>query len=179
MTHLIEDLRGGIVAVIRTDTPEAALEKATRAVERGACAVEVTWTVPDAVEVCRHLVQQQMTVGAGTLLRRRDAEDALSAGVTFLVAPVSPDFLVPLAREAGVLAIPAGATPSELYAAAQLGADLVKVFPAERLGGPAYVKDLIGPFPSLRLMCTGGVTLTSATDYLQAGAHCVGLSSLQ
>jgi 2-dehydro-3-deoxyphosphogluconate aldolase/(4S)-4-hydroxy-2-oxoglutarate aldolase len=72
--------------------------------------------------------------------------------------------------------MPAGATPSEHFAAVEQGADMVKVFPAARLGAPAFIKDLPGPFPHLRVMCTGGVTRESTQDFLAAGAYCVGLS---
>ncbi len=176
MASLLELMKGGMVGVIRTSSPEEALDTAVRAADSWACAVEVTWTVPQAAEVCRELVGRGLVVGAGTLLTKEDAQAAVDSGAQFLVAPVNPRFLLPFAAEAGVLAIPAGATPSELFTAVEQGADMVKVFPAARLGGPAFIKDLLGPFPNMRVMCTGGLTRESSRDYLVAGAYCVGLS---
>lgn len=178
MKATLDALRAGLVAVIRTDDPQTALKAGLRAAGEGACAVEVTWTTPDAHTVVRELVAQGVRCGAGTILDETDAAQAAEAGAEFLVAPVNPPFLVPFSLSAGLLPVPGAATPSEIWSASHSGAPMVKVFPAARLGGPAFLRDLLAPMPTLLLMCTGGITRDSADDYLRAGAYCVGLSRL-
>jgi 2-dehydro-3-deoxyphosphogluconate aldolase/(4S)-4-hydroxy-2-oxoglutarate aldolase len=142
----------------------------------GLTTIEVTFSVPDAADVIARLSgRPELVIGAGTVTTPAQAEAAIAAGARFLVSPVSPPWLVPLSHEAGVLAVPGCATPTEIWAALAAGAHVVKVFPAARLGGPAYLRDLTAPLPGLRVMPSGGITVSDVADYRQAGAWCVGL----
>lgn len=176
MNETLASLRGSTVAIIRCASASEALRTSEAALAQGFATIEVTWTTPDAAAVVRSLVDAGHTVGAGTVLLPHDADAAIEAGASFLVAPSNPPFLLGWCATAGILAVPGAATPNELHAALDGGAELVKLFPAARLGGPEYVRDLVAPFPQARLMCTGGVTPDSAADYLAAGAYCLGMS---
>ena len=144
----------------------------------GVRGIEITFTVPDAAASIRDAIAAlppDVVVGAGTVLTEAQASDALQAGAQFLVSPVCDQWLVKIGHEHGALVAIGGLTPTEIVAAAQAGADYVKVFPGESLGGPAYIKHLRGPLPDIPLMVTGGVTRENAAAYLAAGAQSVGL----
>ncbi len=172
-------LDGGIVAVVRSESPEP-LVKAVRALaEGGVTAIEITFTVPDAVGVIRAVkaaLGDAVVVGAGTVLDPETARAALLAGAEFLVGPTLNLDVIRLARRYAVPVMPGALTPTEILAAWEAGADVVKVFPAD-LGGPGYFKALRGPLPQVRLMPTGGVDLTTAEPFLRAGACCLGVGS--
>ncbi|GIU92975.1 MAG: 2-dehydro-3-deoxy-phosphogluconate aldolase [Acidimicrobiia bacterium] len=159
-----------VVAVIRArQVPDPAGLAGTLA-SAGIRTVEFTFTIPDAAEVIRAATASGAVVGAGTVLTRQQADQALGAGARFLV---SPTLLPGLSQIAGdVPVILGGFTPTEIHSAVEAGAAAVKLFPA-RIGGPAYLRDLAGPFPDLRLIPSGGVTEANAADYLAAGAMAV------
>lgn len=167
-----------LVAVIRADRPEDALFAARAMAEAGVRGIEITFTVPDAAASIREAIAalpQHVLVGAGTVLTEAQAADALRAGARFLVSPIYDPALVAIGHAQGVPVAIGGLTPTEIVAASRAGADYVKVFPGESLGGPAYIKHLRGPLPDIPLMVTGGVTRANAAAYLAAGAQSVGL----
>lgn len=170
-------LNGGIIAVVRANSGDQ-LADAVRALEEGGVfAVEITFTVPDAPGVIRELrrsVSPNVILGAGTVLDSESARAALLAGAEFLVSPTVNLDVIRMARRYGVPNMPGAFTPTEILAAWEAGADVVKVFPSD-VGGPNYFKALRGPLPHVRLMPTGGVDLKTAGDFLAAGAACLGV----
>lgn len=169
-----------IVGVLRAESAAAALALARPAIRAGLRAIEVTFTVPEASRVIGELARSYPDVisGAGTVLTAEQATTAIEAGAAFLVSPHHVAEVHAVARSSGVPYVPGGLTPSEVYNASQVVAGMVKVFPIARLGGSSYVRDLLGPYPALDLMVTGGVSLADAADYLAAGAKVVGIGSL-
>jgi 2-dehydro-3-deoxyphosphogluconate aldolase/(4S)-4-hydroxy-2-oxoglutarate aldolase len=172
-------LASGVVAVIRMKDPER-LSKVVIAIrEGGVKCIEITMTVPGAVEVIAALVKTappDVIVGAGTVTDRGTANDVVSAGAKFVVSPVFRLDVVTVTKAAGAVAIPGCYTPTEILTAWEAGADIVKVFPATSLG-PNYFKDVAGPFPHIRLMPTGGVTVDNVGEWVKAGAVAVGIGS--
>jgi 2-dehydro-3-deoxyphosphogluconate aldolase/(4S)-4-hydroxy-2-oxoglutarate aldolase len=170
-------INGGIVAVVRSDK-SAELVKVVRALaEGGVTAAEVTFTVPDAIEVIRQIrrdVGDAVVLGAGTVLDSETARAALLAGAEYIVAPTLNLDVIRLCRRYAKVVIPGALTPTEVLTAWEAGADVVKVFPAD-VGGPAYLKALRAPLPQIRLMPTGGVDLSTAENFLKAGACCLGV----
>lgn len=167
----------GIVAVVRFSDP-APLVRVVEALAAGGVTVaEVTFTVPDALDVIRAAKQQlgdRVLLGAGTVLDPETARAAFLAGAEFVVAPtVNPD-VIRMCRRYDKLAMPGAFTPTEVLTAWDAGADIVKVFPAEVVG-PAFFKALRGPLPQVKLMPTGGVDLSTAGEFLRAGAVCLGV----
>jgi 2-dehydro-3-deoxyphosphogluconate aldolase/(4S)-4-hydroxy-2-oxoglutarate aldolase len=142
---------------------------------------EVTMTTPGALDCVAAIRAKhpEILVGAGTVLDVTSARGAIKAGAQFVVSPTVDPGVVELAKQSGVLAVPGALTPTEAYAAWRLGAGAVKIFPAS-VGGPSYIRALLGPMPALQLIPTGGVTAENATAYLQAGAFavCLGTSFL-
>lgn len=167
-----------LVAVIRSRTAEEALVTARAVAEAGVRFVEVTFSVPGAAEVIRTLAAEgQAYVGAGTVLSGDQARTGIEAGARFIVSPSLELDLVPLCREAGVASIPAGATPTEVVRALRSGADLVKIFPADCVGGPHFIRQMLGPFPDARFMVSGGVDRTNVSEYTALGVSGIVLGS--
>ncbi len=145
----------------------------------GVTVVEITMTVPDALDVLRqvrHALGDRILLGAGTILDPETARAALLAGAEYLVAPTLNLDVIRLCQRYDKLVMPGAFTPTEILTAWEAGADIVKVFPAEVVG-PAFFKAMRGPLPQIRLMPTGGVDLTTAADFLRAGACCLGVGS--
>jgi 2-dehydro-3-deoxyphosphogluconate aldolase/(4S)-4-hydroxy-2-oxoglutarate aldolase len=177
--ELLGELQGHrLVAVIRSKTPELALETAKAAANAGLKFVEITYSVPGAVEVIENLTQgTDLHVGAGTVLSKQQAETAIKAGAQFIVAPSLELELIPLCHEANVACFPGAATPTEILAAMRAGADLVKIFPADLAGGPYFIRQMQGPFPEARFMVSGGVSLANIQEYVQVGTTGICLGS--
>ena len=172
-------IEGGIVAVVRS--PDGAqLAGAARALaEGGVRALEITMTVPDALEVIRVVCQElgnRVLLGAGTVLDAPTARAAILAGAEYIVAPTVNLEVIELCHRYDKAVMPGAFTPTEVLSAWEAGADVVKVFPAD-VAGPNYLKALLAPLPQVRLMPTGGVDLESAAAFLQAGACCLGVGS--
>ena len=164
---LKEMIRRRLVAVIHTKTPEQALAVAEAVATGGILTLEIPMTIPDAVEVIRALsLRLDFIVGAGGVLTRGQAEAALKAGARFLISPVGELSLIPLCREAGAASVIGGFTPTEILTARRSGADMVKVFPLEAVGGPRFLRELLEPSPDLPLMVSGNITLENLSDYL-------------
>jgi 2-dehydro-3-deoxyphosphogluconate aldolase/(4S)-4-hydroxy-2-oxoglutarate aldolase len=177
--ELLEELhRRRLVAVIRSKTADEALTTATAAADAGIKFVEITFSVPGALKVIEALAQRpELHVGAGTVLSRDQAKAAIAAGARFVVAPSLELDLVPICHEAGLACFPGAATPTEIITAARAGADLVKIFPADCLGGTYFIRQMSGPFPEIRFMVSGGVALDNVKDYVRAGVTGICLGS--
>jgi 2-dehydro-3-deoxyphosphogluconate aldolase/(4S)-4-hydroxy-2-oxoglutarate aldolase len=176
-TTLKRILEGGIVAVVRADSGESLVKVVRALAEGGVTAAEITFTVPDAVEVIRRAraeLGDAVVLGAGTVLDPETARVALLAGAEYIVAPTVNLEVIRLCRRYDKAVMPGAFTPTEVLTAWEAGADVVKVFPAD-VGGPAYLKALRGPLPQVRLMPTGGVDLNTAESFLKAGACCLGV----
>lgn len=172
-------LEGGIVAVVRAESGEQLVNVVRALADGGVTAAEITFTVPDAVEVIRQVSKQlgeAVVLGAGTVLDSETARAALLAGAEYIVAPTVNVDVIRLCRRYDKVVMPGAFTPTEVLTAWEAGADVVKIFPAE-VGGPAYLKALRGPLPQIRVMPTGGVDLNTAEAFLKAGACCLGVGS--
>jgi 2-dehydro-3-deoxyphosphogluconate aldolase / (4S)-4-hydroxy-2-oxoglutarate aldolase len=167
----------GIVPVIRASSAEEARFAADCVATGGVPIVEITMTVPGAVDVIRELVHAMphVLVGAGTVLNEAAARQCADAGAQFLVTPGFNASAVAAARERDLLIMVGALTPSEIMAASAAGADFVKVFPCASMGGPKYLQALRGPFPQIPFVPTGGVNLETAADYIRAGASALGV----
>ena len=142
-------------------------------------AIEITLTVPDALEVIREVARDlggEILLGAGTVLDPETARAAILAGAEYVVAPTVNFDVIRMCRRYDKVVMPGAFTPTEVLAAWEAGADVVKVFPAD-VGGPNYLKALLAPLPQVRLMPTGGVDLDNAAAFLKAGACCLGVGS--
>jgi 2-dehydro-3-deoxyphosphogluconate aldolase/(4S)-4-hydroxy-2-oxoglutarate aldolase len=172
-------LECGIVAVIRAPDGNGLVEVTRALAEGGVTAVEITTTVPGALEVlreARRVIDERVLLGVGTVLDTETARAALLAGADFVVTPTLNVDVIRLCRRYDKLVMPGAFTPTEILAAWESGADVVKVFPAE-LAGPAFLRALRAPLPQVRLMPTGGVDLSNAADYITAGACCLGVGN--
>jgi 2-dehydro-3-deoxyphosphogluconate aldolase / (4S)-4-hydroxy-2-oxoglutarate aldolase len=180
MSHMIDELtRIRAIPVLRSQTAEQAVASARGLAAGGMTVVELTYSTPGVLEAIRELRDDDnIIVGAGTVLTQKQAHDAVDAGARMLVSPVWLPWLPELARSRDVLGIPGAATPSEIWQAHSLGAPVVKVFPIARLGGASYIRDLLAPMPGLRLMATGGVDITGARQLLAAGCVAVGVGTI-
>lgn len=172
-------LDGQIVAIVRSPSSAELVHVAEALLAGGIRSIEVTFTVPNAVGVLQAIAQQlgdKIVLGAGTVLDAETARLAILAGAQFIVAPNTNRGVIRLCRRYGKVVIPGAFTPTEIVQAWELGADIVKVFPAE-VGGPAYIRAVRAPLPQIRLMPTGGVNLQTAADFLRAGACCLGIGA--
>jgi 2-dehydro-3-deoxyphosphogluconate aldolase/(4S)-4-hydroxy-2-oxoglutarate aldolase len=170
-------LDGGVVAVVRSESSESLLQVVRALADGGVTAAEITFTVPDAIEVIRrvrHEIGDAVVLGAGTVLDAETARAALLAGAEYIVSPIVNLDVIRLCRRYDKVVMPGAFTPTEVVAAWEAGADVVKIFPAD-VGGPAFLKALRGPLPQVRLMPTGGVDLATAEAFLKAGACCLGV----
>lgn len=170
--------RAKIVPVIRAGSSELALEAGEVLVEAGIRVLEVTMTVPGATDVIRTLSESfgdEVLLGAGTVLDTATADRSLESGADFVVSPHFDVNLIRHCKSRGVFVAPGALTPTEILGAWREGADVVKVFPCDSLGGVAYIKALRGPFPDIPLMPTGGIRLDSVGDFLRAGCVAVGV----
>jgi 2-dehydro-3-deoxyphosphogluconate aldolase / (4S)-4-hydroxy-2-oxoglutarate aldolase len=169
----------GVVAVIRLKEPEKLRAVVDALAEGGVRALEVTMTVPRAIEMIAQLaptLPEGFLLGAGTVLDPETARLAILAGARFVVGPVFRPEVIAMCHRYDVAAMPGCFTPTEILSAWEAGADIVKVFPATALG-PGFFKDVRGPLPQVKLMPTGGVTLDNAGDWIKAGAVAVGVGT--
>jgi 2-dehydro-3-deoxyphosphogluconate aldolase/(4S)-4-hydroxy-2-oxoglutarate aldolase len=168
----------GIVPVVRASSPREARIAADAVCEGGIPIVEITMTVPGAVDVIRELTKggtSDVLVGAGTVLNVEAARRCLDAGAQFLVSPGLNLQVVELAVREGKLMMAGALTPTEVITAWEAGSDFVKVFPCGLVGGAKYIKALKGPFPQVPLVPTGGVNLNTVAEFIEAGAAALGI----
>jgi 2-dehydro-3-deoxyphosphogluconate aldolase / (4S)-4-hydroxy-2-oxoglutarate aldolase len=168
----------GIVPVVRASSASEARVAADAVCQGGIPIVEITMTVPGAVDVIRELVKDcasDVLVGAGTVLNPEAARRCLDAGAQFLVSPGLNLKTVELAVREGRLIMAGALTPTEVITAWDAGADFVKIFPCGQVGGAKYIKALKGPLPQIALVPTGGVNLNTAAEFIEAGAAALGI----
>jgi 2-dehydro-3-deoxyphosphogluconate aldolase/(4S)-4-hydroxy-2-oxoglutarate aldolase len=167
-----------LVAVIRSKSAEEALALAHAASEGGIKFVEITFSVPGALDVIKELAARRtLHVGAGTVLAPQQAERAIGAGAEFVVSPSLELNLIGICHTANIACFPGAATPTEIIAAQRAHADLVKIFPADLAGGPHFIRQMQGPFPEVRFMVSGGVSLKNLADYVHVGVTGICLGS--
>jgi len=168
----------GVVPVVRASSPAEALLAAQAVCDGGIPIVEITMTVPGAIDVIRELRKSGVSdalIGAGTVLDVETARRCLDAGAEFLVSPGLNVATVEFAVREGVLMMAGALTPTEVITAWNAGADFVKVFPCGQVGGAKYIKALKGPLPQIPLVPTGGVNLNTAAEFIEAGAAALGV----
>jgi 2-dehydro-3-deoxyphosphogluconate aldolase/(4S)-4-hydroxy-2-oxoglutarate aldolase len=169
----------GVIPVVRAQSADEAAS-AIAAIQKGGVSVlEITMTVPGAVELIRDVARRatEALVGAGTVLDPKTARECIDAGARFVVSPALNVATIDACREAGIAVLPGALTPTEVVTAWNAGADLVKVFPANALGGASYIKSLKAPLPQIALVPTGGVNLQTAKDFIKAGAAALGVGA--
>jgi len=168
----------GLVPVIRVSSAQEAIDVADAIKEGGVTLIEITMSVPGAIDVIKALAQKyrdEIILGAGTVLDPETARAALLAGAQFIVTPTLNFDVIHLAHRYSAVVVPGAMTPTEILAAWNTGADMVKVFPAAQLGGPEYLKAIRGPLPQILLVPTGGVNLQNAGAFIKAGAAALGV----
>jgi 2-dehydro-3-deoxyphosphogluconate aldolase/(4S)-4-hydroxy-2-oxoglutarate aldolase len=166
-----------IVAIVRLERYDRAVEVARALCDGGITAIEFTLTgqgANQAISECRAALGDQAQIGVGTVLSERDAHAAIEAGAQFVVTPLVREDAIEACRMRDVPILCGALTPTEAFNAHQLGADMIKIFPA-RAFGPAYIKDLLAPLPMLKLVPTGGVSAENLRAFLDAGAVAVGI----
>jgi 2-dehydro-3-deoxyphosphogluconate aldolase / (4S)-4-hydroxy-2-oxoglutarate aldolase len=169
--------RTGIVAIIRLKEAGPVRDLVGALMDGGVRALEITMTVPGAIELIRAIVPglpAGFRLGAGTILDQQTAVRAIDAGASFIVTPVLQREVIEVCATREIPVMPGCFTPTEIHEAWQLGASVVKVFPATALG-PQFFKDVRGPLPHIKLMPTGGVSIENAADWIRAGAVAVGV----
>jgi len=177
--QLRQILDSGIVAVVRSPNSRQLVELVGALADGGVTVTEITFSVPNALDVIREVKEalgDRVLLGAGTVLDAETGRAALLAGAEYLVSPTLNLDVIRLCRRYDKIVMPGTFTPTEILTAWEAGADIVKVFPAEVVG-PSFFKALRGPLPQVRLMPTGGVDLTTAAAFIQAGACCLGVGS--
>jgi 2-dehydro-3-deoxyphosphogluconate aldolase/(4S)-4-hydroxy-2-oxoglutarate aldolase len=176
--HMLETIgRHKIIAIVRGVGAEHAAPLADALVAGGIRCMEVTMNTPGAFEMIRYASGRDgLTVGAGTVLTLEDADRSIKCGARFILSPVLSVGLIKYCNEQDILPVPGVFSPTELHAAYVAGARLIKVFPAGSVG-PRFIKDLLGPFGTMKLMPVGGVSLENAGSFMQAGSYALGVGS--
>lgn len=167
-----------VIALIRADSSASLLDCARALSAGGLNCIELTMTTPGAIELCAQVARElpQVLLGLGTVLDAETARAGIAAGAKFIVTPCLRPTVIAVCKEAGVPVLSGALTPTEAYTAHELGADVIKIFPAEYFG-PAYIKSLKAPFPKLEFLPTGGVTPETVGDFLKAGAFATAAGS--
>jgi 2-dehydro-3-deoxyphosphogluconate aldolase/(4S)-4-hydroxy-2-oxoglutarate aldolase len=166
-----------LIAIFRTQKPEHAVEGIAAAVRGGFEAVEITMNTPGATDALADVAGRvDAIIGAGTITAPEQVKEAYDAGAEYAVTPVMVPEIVDAAHELSMPIAMGASTPTEIFHARQAGADWVKVFPGERLGGPDYIADILGPLNGTPILVTGGLTAENYLGYLDAGAELVGFA---
>jgi 2-dehydro-3-deoxyphosphogluconate aldolase/(4S)-4-hydroxy-2-oxoglutarate aldolase len=169
----------GLVPVLRADSEEQALALAEAIAAGGVTCLEVTMTVPGAINVIARLVKERpdLLIGAGTVLDPETARLCMLEGAQFVVSPALNLKTIEMCQRYSIAVLPGALTPTEVVTAWQAGADVIKVFPASAMGGAKYLKSLKAPLPQVELIPTGGVSVDTATEFLEAGAFALGVGA--
>jgi 2-dehydro-3-deoxyphosphogluconate aldolase / (4S)-4-hydroxy-2-oxoglutarate aldolase len=170
----------GIIPVVRAANADEARRAVDAICAAGIPIIEITMTVPNAPAVIEQLARElrnSVLVGAGTVTTAQQAETCMDAGAQFLVSPGLSVPVVHAAAKRSILAMPGALTPTEVMAALEAGAQVIKIFPCSSAGGAKHIKALRAPFPQVRFVPTGGVNLATASEYLAAGAFALGVGS--
>jgi 2-dehydro-3-deoxyphosphogluconate aldolase/(4S)-4-hydroxy-2-oxoglutarate aldolase len=171
MTLIQEIEKHQLMVAVRTDSAEKAYNAADACARGGVRFVEITFSVPGAEEVIRKLSRDgKVTVGAGTVLSIEEAKKAMKAGAGYIVSPHLDEEVVKFTKKEGLVSIPGACTPREIYRAYRAGGDIIKLFPFVEIGGLDFLRVIRGPFPFIKYMLCGGVTLENISQYLGAGA---------
>jgi 2-dehydro-3-deoxyphosphogluconate aldolase / (4S)-4-hydroxy-2-oxoglutarate aldolase len=167
----------GILPAIRVRSAKDALFAADQMLKWGIPIVELTMTVPGALQVITELARTspELIVGAGTVLDAETARACVDAGAAFVTSPGLDRKTVEFAVKHKVCAIPGALTPTEIMMAREAGADLIKIFPCSQVGGPSYIKALQAPFPHVPFIASGGVDQVTASEFIRAGAVAIGI----
>jgi 2-dehydro-3-deoxyphosphogluconate aldolase/(4S)-4-hydroxy-2-oxoglutarate aldolase len=177
MVTLMERRR--LVAEVRTDTAVQALGVVDALAVAGVSSIEIALTIPGAHEILTHLAtRQDVLIGAGSVLDPRQASEAISCGARFIASPIVAPELVPVCRDANVACILGGLTPTEIITAQRAGAEMVKLFPAEALGGPQYVRGLLRQLTHVSLQISGGITAENLGEYLALPVRTLAVGTL-
>ena len=172
-------LASGVVAIVRMPDSKKLLRIVEAIFEGGVSAIEITMTTPNALAVISEAAKRfegEVEIGVGSVLDAATAHAAIDAGARYVVSPIYKPEIIEAAHARGVPAMPGCFSPTEIQQATEAGADVIKVFPADVLG-MEYFKAIKAPMPHLKLMPTGGVTLTNGGDWIRAGAVAVGVGS--
>ena len=170
--------KGGVIPVIRASSKEEALAVIEAIVAGGITTLEVTMTVPGAVELIAQLADRdELLIGAGSVLDPETARECIDAGARFVVSPATNFDTVLYCNEVETVVMPGALTPTEIANAWDAGADFVKVFPADSMGGAKYLRSLKAPLPQIKLIPTGGVNQQTAADFVKAGAEAIGVGA--
>lgn len=167
------------VAVIRMEDPSKLIKVAEAIYEGGVKAIEITMTVPNAIEtiaLASKEIGDKVLIGVGSILNQEMAQKAIDAGAKYVVSPIFKKEIIETSHKNGIPAMPGTFTPTEAQLAWEAGADIIKIFPADVLG-MSFIKGMKAPMPHLKVMPTGGVSLTNAGEWLKAGACAVGVGS--
>lgn len=169
----------GVLPVIRASSKEKALSVINAIAAGGVTTIEVTMTVPNAVELIGKLSMERedLLVGAGSVLDPESASECINAGAKFIVSPATNFETIEYCNQKEIVVMPGALTPTEILNASEAGADIVKVFPADAMGGARYLKSLKAPMPHLKLIPTGGVDQTTAAEFIKAGAEAIGVGA--
>ncbi len=177
---VLADLKAiGLVPVLRAESIDQALALAAAIAAGGVTVLEITMTVPGAMQVMRKLAETRpdILIGAGTVLDPETARMCILEGAQFVVSPALNVKTVEMCHRYSVAVLPGALTPTEIVTAWQAGADVVKVFPANSMGGASYLKSIKAPLPQVELIPTGGVSFANAEDFLKAGAFALGVGA--
>ena len=172
--------RVGLIPVLRAKNPKQAHAVVQAMIAGGVTVVEVTMTVPGAIDLIRELKKEYgstLLLGSGTVTSASEAQATINAGAEFVVSPSFHPEVIMATKTNGKLSIPGALTPTEVITAWKAKADYVKIFPCSAMGGASYLKSLLAPFPFLKLIPTGGVTLETASSFIEAGARALGVGS--
>jgi len=169
----------GLVPVLRAESEDQALALAEAIAAGGVTVLEITMTVPGAVRVIARLTKERpdILVGAGTVLDPETARICMLEGAQFVVSPALNLKTIEMCQRYSIAVLPGALTPTEVVTAWQAGADVIKVFPANAMGGAKYLKSLKAPLPQVELIPTGGVSLATAHEFLEAGAFALGVGA--
>jgi len=170
----------GVIPVVRATSAGEAMRAIDAIREGGISVLEITMTVPGAVRVIEEVAKRygnDALVGAGTVLDPETATACISSGARFVVSPALNLDTIACCRQRDIAVMPGALTPTEVVQAWNAGADFVKVFPADAVGGPSYLKALKAPLPHIELVPTGGVSLKTAADFIRAGAAALGVGA--
>src|SRR6267378_2180694 len=180
-TEVLRRIRDtGLIPVVRAESSDQALRAVAALKAGGLDILEVTMTVPGAIDVIQTLAAKygdETVIGAGTVLDPETAQACIQAGAQFIVSPALNEETITFCRAQDVAIFPGALTPTEVVRAWNAGADAVKVFPAGAVGGASYLKALKAPLPQIELVPTGGVSLQTAADFIKAGAMALGVGA--
>jgi 2-dehydro-3-deoxyphosphogluconate aldolase/(4S)-4-hydroxy-2-oxoglutarate aldolase len=178
--QIVERMREiGLVPVLRAESEEQALAIAAAIADGGVTVLEITMTVPGAIRVMARLTKERpdILIGAGTVLDAETARMCMLEGAQFVVSPALNLKTIEMCHRYSVPVLPGALTPTEVVTAWQAGADVIKIFPASALGGAKYLKSLKAPLPQVEMIPTGGVSLATAREFLEAGSFALGVGA--